>query len=718
LWSPHVTWALDSAAKRPAWPAFTLGKIRLIDGKLDLYYDQLLMQSNRLYGVFRQVKDSVLIEVFTIEDFTIDGEIDVPLIDFNHKDDLITLSDLSIQKQNYKLNIPEIQVFKWNQNNLLKEGHFTSAHLLVDRPNVAIKNQDTSQNFALKLPQGTKIDSVAVSQGRFSYTLFNGNDTLKVISIFDLRVENVDHTHSLYHAENLLFGESLQLELTQTAISNSSFDLKFKKIAFNQDLGKVLTENLSFQNKNQDTNIKADKAFLAKPDIPLLFDDNIFEADSLFLQGAQITWRKPIGETRAQAPFNQINLDHLDIAETDVLIDLDTTHQPFHFKNISLSAQKINVDTTTTFNLLVDNLENLSLKGENFAYPIDDGDYIVSVKQYGFDLPTGSAYFNGVTLDPQLDKLAYSNTLTFQKDWFDVEIDTLAINNFDVEAWLERKLYAIENITLQGVNATIFRDKHLPFDSLQRRALPQAIFKRQNFAMQIDTIKVFGDITYSERPKTTTDIASVSFTDLNGRILYATTRDSLYQLPMYLQASGILQQNAPFEAQVTFDMSSPKNPFRFKGKVGEMDLTSMNKLLEPIADIQIKSGLGSEASFVFDGDDDLASGTIDFRYKKLKIIILNQKTHDIQGFTQNLKTFFANSFILRKSNPRLFNFKEGVIFYTRDKKRAIFNFWSKSILSGAVSSVGINRSKRNFLKYQREKEKTDKEKEKITESER
>ena len=93
---------------------------------------------------------------------------------------------------------------------------------------------------------------------------------------------------------------------------------------------------------------------------------------------------------------------------------------------------------------------------------------------------------------------------------------------------------------------------------------------------------------------------------------------------------------------------------------------------------------------------------MEFRYNNLKIDILDRETYQSKGFGNNLKTIFANSFVVSSKNPRWFKLQEGNIFFERIKSRSIFNFWAKSLLSGAVSSIGIKRSKEEAKAYYKE----------------
>ncbi len=75
--------------------------------------------------------------------------------------------------------------------------------------------------------------------------------------------------------------------------------------------------------------------------------------------------------------------------------------------------------------------------------------------------------------------------------------------------------------------------------------------------------------------------------------------------------------------------------------------------------------------------------------------------------------FFANTFIIKTNNPNNFVLRKGDIFFERDEKRAIFNYWTKTFLSGVVSSIGAVNNKKKIRRMQEENLKDIRDQEKL-----
>jgi hypothetical protein len=223
------------------------------------------------------------------------------------------------------------------------------------------------------------------------------------------------------------------------------------------------------------------------------------------------------------------------------------------------------------------------------------------------------------------------------------------------------------------------------------------------FAFKVDTVFVNSDIHIHIMPKETSGIGTMTLNIDSGHIFDLRTHHFISDKPIVLQAKGRLNEKAGFTTKVNFPIPSAKSEFHFMGHVGELDLTALNEMLIPLGAIEVRSGFNEEVNINFRGNDEYAEGLMEFRYNNLKIDMLDRKTYQSKGFGNNLKTIFANSFVVSSKNPRWFKLQQGNIFFERIESRSIFNFWAKSLLSGTVSSIGINKSKEEAKAYYKEK---------------
>lgn len=300
------------------------------------------------------------------------------------------------------------------------------------------------------------------------------------------------------------------------------------------------------------------------------------------------------------------------------------------------------------------------------------------------------------------DRFEYSDHIDYQNDWFKLDFTALKVKKLNVDSLLIGQKFIINKLEMENGNFTVFRDLNIPHNDDNKVPMPQVLLSELDFAFSVDTIFVNSNIHIEIMPKETSGIGNMSINIDSGHLFNLRTHHFKNDKTMILQAKGKLNEKANFTTKVNFPMPSKKGEFHFFGKVGELDLTALNEMLIPLGAIEIRSGYNEEVNINFKGNDEYAEGLMEFRYNDLKIDILDRETYQSKGFGNNLKTIFANSFVVSSKNPRWFKMQEGNIFYERIKSRSIFNFWAKALLSGAVSSIGINKSKEEAKAYYKE----------------
>ncbi|WP_155210152.1 hypothetical protein [Fulvivirga aurantia] len=706
---PNIDWAISNASNNSMTMGMFLGKVSIKNGSVILRMDGGQIEGDSIFFQLQNTIDDTLryhsLHAGEIRYTNSSQNVKIRNLAYEESDASFSMDKVKVDTDDFKLSIPQIAATGWDQNLWNDKGALKLDQLTINRPLLTGETYDQSQSDTISFPFKIAIQRIEIKDGQAFYKSNTGDSIDLALKSINLQLSEFDSDNALLENEEILFSRDASLNLSESTIGPKNTTVKFSNLDYNSSKGLITISDISQLNKNQPSPFLIEKALFKDLDLQALKNDQLI-AENITIDGAEFTLRSDSSQNRQgqqfELPFETVSVGHLDLNKSSFTVTSQRSKPALNLDHLDLDIHNLESNGNTSLSELLSSNQSLSVQGKNFFYPVEASNYLLKVGDYAYDHELKAVRLSQIALEPQLDRLAYSTTLTYQKDWFDVSLEHLNVSDFDLEALLQTELVDLGIVELEGLRAEVFRDKHLPFDETQRRPLPQTMLKQLDLLLKIDTIKVKGDITYSERPGSTQNIASVGFTNLDGRIINLATRDSLFRLPMYLQATGTLLGSGDFSAHVSFAMDDPKDAFKFRGRVGPMDLTTMTRLLRPIANIKIKSGVAKETHFVFDGNNELATGTMNLRYNKLNIAILDKDTKEIRGFTQNLKTFFANTFVIRKSNPRLLSFRDGTIFYERDKKRAIFNFWSKTILSGAVTSVGINRTKRNLLRYKRE----------------
>ncbi|MFO7876996.1 MAG: hypothetical protein R6U55_10500 [Desulfovermiculus sp.] len=141
------------------------------------------------------------------------------------------------------------------------------------------------------------------------------------------------------------------------------------------------------------------------------------------------------------------------------------------------------------------------------------------------------------------------------------------------------------------------------------------------------------------------------------------------------------------KAHFRFDMTSPEYFHTVEGSLQPMELAVINNMLEKSEPMKIEEGKLNAFEFELELKAQNSEGSLVMSYDDLKIAVLNFDGEQQQK--ARLASFWANKMILNSSYPKGDEPEPVSIYFERDEKRSIINFWWKSIFSGAKKALGI-----------------------------
>jgi hypothetical protein len=122
-----------------------------------------------------------------------------------------------------------------------------------------------------------------------------------------------------------------------------------------------------------------------------------------------------------------------------------------------------------------------------------------------------------------------------------------------------------------------------------------------------------------------------------------------------------------------------------------MDISLLNKFIEPTEQMRIKSGILQSAVFKIKVDSGYASGTVNAEYKDLSIISFNSKTGSEDGILDKISSFVGKIFVVRKNNipDEAGNLKTGKVDYIHKPDEPFTQYVWFALRSGLGDVVGF-----------------------------
>ena len=360
-----------------------------------------------------------------------------------------------------------------------------------------------------------------------------------------------------------------------------------------------------------------------------------------------------------------LHIDSLQTAWGDVSVTLT---------GLQLDAKQVQKDPSA--------IKIKSIQADFTSVQVSSKLYITKVSSIKLNSAQGKLLIDSIFLTPKYGRYAFARKVGRQTDRFTLRIPKIAVAGLTFDPRNDSTV--ISSIHIDSAWLHVFRDKRFPFIKHHNVPLPVAMIRKFPFALQIDSVKISdAKIVYEEFPEKGFHTGQVEFDDLNATLTHLNNRDSSAQGKATLIASAKLMGKGLITA--TFLLPYGKQQYRAEGHVRNLPLPALNRAMENMAFVNIESGKLNDLYFNFYYNDDHSKGSILVNYQDLKI---NGLTKEKQSHASEFKTWLINLFIKNDKDRTVSEAKRlGVIDFERDKRKAIFNVWWKSLLSGLKSSV-------------------------------
>ncbi len=358
-------------------------------------------------------------------------------------------------------------------------------------------------------------------------------------------------------------------------------------------------------------------------------------------------------------------------------------------------------------------LEQVSINADNLEKHLKSGDYNKIIEQlrfksagiqfknqhrlrlYGFAFENSSLQLDSLLFRPDQDRFAFQKAQIYQTDWTLIRARDIVFGDFLFTDESGQLRITSDTLRMSGFYLDDYRDKRLPMPVDRYPLLPGEMLKKLPFQLcirHLETENAF--IAYSEHEKKAKEAGRIFFNDMDIKMLnICNIPERIAENPhLGISTSFKLVGVARADAGIRINLNDPQQHFRMGCYLQAFDMTEMNPVLENLAFLKIHSGKLNSLQFTAKGNKDVATGQMDFLYDDLKIRIIDRKTLK-QTFGDHMLAFFANTFVVKKNNPSVLIPREGPMYFERDNRKSVFNYWAKLIMSGVKTSIGFEKNK-------------------------
>lgn len=349
------------------------------------------------------------------------------------------------------------------------------------------------------------------------------------------------------------------------------------------------------------------------------------------------------------------NVNQFNVSSNNVVYNALNSNKPFQ-----IEAFTINLDSVF---YKLNNFENLNIETIKFSEQ--------------------STAISNIQLKTKYTKKELSGLLKTERDHFNVNINTINLNNQEVGVNSNNKFFfKAENSEINTVKAVIYRDKLVKDDTLQK-PMYSKMLRDLDFNLGLNTVKIKNlDLVYVELVNKNEKAGELNFSNLNANIFNV---GNVYDKTIKTRANikSTFMKNTPITIDWMFSVKDPSDAFAFKGEINNLAGQDLNPFLKPNLNIEFDGDL-DKIYFTIDGNKTKSNIDLKTKYKEFEVVVLNKKGNEKNKLLSGL----VNLFISKNSNDNPNNFRKGNSEdVKRDKTKSVFNFVWVNLKSGLLSAM-------------------------------
>jgi hypothetical protein len=512
------------------------------------------------------------------------------------------------------------------------------------------------------------------------------------------------------------------------ALRDSGYIVGYDSIVVDSKKNEVIIHKLVIK-RSLDTTFCATSDFVTAKSIsargfeliPLILKKQlVFKA--IDVDSPKVIVHKNFFEKTARKPDRKeftIKIQHLSLPGLRFeLLDSSTCEPALRYRsnhsidNFVLSLYK---DRDAYFNITSFQTDSMSVDFRDEFYTVKIGAIRLDLNERIFKLDT-------LRLIPHYPKLEFGRKAGKETDRIEAMIPYL--NLYGVKVHRQDSLSIVASKLTTQLFIKAFRDKRLPFKNNYKPLPVEALFNL-SFGLKIDSVVLNKSYVEYEEIGIDADSSGTVFFDN----LYATVQNfnnTQNTGEALLVAEADLMGEGKLHVAGTCPYDLDKN-YKVNGYLKDMDLRKFNDMLEPEVKTRIESGHLNMLTFGFGYNNSVSNGELKLDYNDLKIMTFRNENRVMKivhkkrmkgeevdldeelGKKSALKTFIVNTFILRRNMDG--NVPEqqrtGEINFHREKRKSVFNFWAKSMLSGIKSAFNIDKIEDSKIKKMVDKKSKD-----------
>lgn len=329
---------------------------------------------------------------------------------------------------------------------------------------------------------------------------------------------------------------------------------------------------------------------------------------------------------------------------------------------------------------------------ESAEFHFDQFRQYTKVENIELDTKTGAMTLGYVGLLNKEGKYEYTSQFDQEKSWIEIDNASMELKGVDFMHFFQKNVIEVDTVFARDLELVAFKDKRKPEDKSRRPQMINQILEKLDQKIRVDNfILENAFIKVEERPDNDAPTAGhIHFSEVNAHASNVTNISEKIDEnnEILIEASGKIMGEGTLDVKLIYFLNTEMHDFKMSGTLRDLDLRSINTMVEPEAKIGLKSGKVNRLDFNIAANNYEGSGELIFRYENLEIEILNEDFESDNNLLRKLGAFVANKLVIKSNNPdKRGNLQKGNVYFMKLQHKSMFHYWWQLIFSGLKSTL-------------------------------
>jgi hypothetical protein len=391
-----------------------------------------------------------------------------------------------------------------------------------------------------------------------------------------------------------------------------------------------------------------------------------------------------------------ISFDSIVLSNISVFLPKPSERAPLpSYQNINVKLTDFSLDPkrltgeATLFSKRID----FDLPGGN--YPVDDSIYSIEVRGIQGSFSDSLITIDSFKYQPNYSEQAFTDIHKYNQGRVEFKSTNMHIRGIDFTRFFSGGGLHIRLCEAAAWSIDYYRDLRKQADPHPPDAiLPHTLIASIKYPITLGSIVLSnGTIHHRERDPGSTHASLLTITHARAiaHPFCTDTTSVLYSEPLRLSLNAVFMGQAKVDATVVYPIHDKTFDLHIEANVGSFDMPVLNSYLITNERKEITKGKCLSGALRMDVKSGRAVTTVSPRYENVSVDVLPDNAKESGGLLEGIKSFVANTFVLRTNNVDNVYGKaiSGTTTLTRSHSEEFFQFIWLAIRKSIQKVVGF-----------------------------